>query len=302
MCEDAMVEREALYTVFGPKTAFEMTWWEAERLMEETDIGIIVFGSTEQHGPHNPSGADTLIPLEIAKRAALRLEEEGIRVFISTPIPFGMAHHHLRFPGSLALQPETAISLVTDLATCLVDQGINKLVLMVGHTSAEQTAVLSLAALKLQQEFGTMISLYNWARASREIPYPTEEYARERDRLREMAKSGFYSAHGGEGETAMMMAICPNLVIGEWMEPAPSEEGAARYRGLVVGRKGAHPGKKSGRFIPSPGPYDDFYMKEGRSLGHIGDPTVATIEYGEQYLKVCTVALVEQIKRLHEQK
>jgi creatinine amidohydrolase len=296
-----MVEREELYTIYGPKTAFEMTWKEAEHLVKQTDIGIIVFGSTEQHGPHNPSGADTLIPLEIAKRAARHLKKEGIKIFISTPIPFGMAHHHLRFPGSLALQPETAIKAVFELATCLVDQGINKLVLMVGHTSIDQTAVLSLAALKLQQKYGTMTSLYNWANASREIPYPTEEYTKERDQLKKMAKSKFFSAHGGEGETAMMLVICPNLVIKKWMEPAPSEEGAARYKGLVVGRKGAHPGKKSKLNIPSPGPYDDFYMKQDRSLGHIGDPTVATKEYGEQYLRVCTIALIEQIKRLHNQ-
>lgn len=293
--------KELLYTIYGPKTAFEMTWKEAEYLLKETNIGVLVFGSTEQHGIHNPSGADTLIPLEIAKRAALQLEEEGIKIFITTPIPFGMAHHHTRFAGSLAIQPETAINLVFDLATCLVDQGIEKLILMVGHTSAEQTAVLNLAALKLQQKYGTMTALYNWANSSREIPYSTEQYERERNKLSEMARSSFFSAHGGEGETAMMLAICPNLVKTEWMEPAPSEKGADRYKGLVVGRKGAHPGDKSGLFIPSPGPYDDFYMKNGKSLGHIGDATVATKEYGEQYLKVCTLAFKELVKRLHAQ-
>lgn len=293
--------KELLYTIYGPKTAFEMTWKEAENLLKETNIGVLVFGSTEQHGIHNPSGADTLIPLEIAKRAALQLEEEGIKIFITTPIPFGMAHHHTRFAGSLAIQPETAINLVFDLATCLVDQGIDKLILMVGHTSAEQTAVLNLAALKLQQKYGTMTALYNWANSSREIPYSTEQYERERNKLSEMARSSFFSAHGGEGETAMMLAICPNLVKTEWMEPAPSEKGADRYKGLVVGRKGAHPGDKSGLFIPSPGPYDDFYMKNGKSLGHIGDATVATKEYGEQYLKVCTLAFKELVKRLHAQ-
>jgi len=121
-----MFEKETLLTIYEPKTAFEMTWVEAERQLKETDIGIIVFGSTEQYGPHNPMGADTLIPTEIAKRAASYLKNQGIKVFISTPIPFGMAHHHLRFPGSLALQPETALNLVYDLAVCLIDQGIKK--------------------------------------------------------------------------------------------------------------------------------------------------------------------------------
>ena len=291
-----------LYTVYGPKTAFEMTWREAEELMKETDIGVLILGSTEQHGVHNPSGADTLIPLEIAKRASNKLEKDGIKIFISTPIPFGMAHHHLRFPGSLALQPETAISLVFELATCMVDQGINKIILMVGHTSAEQTAVLNLAALKLHQKYGTMTSIYNWSQVSRDIPYPTEEYKVERDKLKAMAKSAFFSAHGGEGETAMMLAICPNLVIREWMEPAPSERGEARYKGQVVGRKGDFPGRKSGLMIPSPGPYDDFFIKNGRSLGHIGDASVATKEYGDQYLSVCTLAFVELVKKLNVQK
>ena len=296
-----MAERNFLYSVYGPKTAFEMTWKEAEELLEETDIGILVFGSTEQHGIHNPSGADTLIPLEVAKRASMRLSEEGIKVFLTTPIPFGMAHHHLRFAGSIALQPETAMNLVFDVATCLVDQGIKKLVMMVGHTSAEQTAILSLTALKLQQKYGTMVTIYNWASASEEIPYPTAEYTAERDKLKEMSLSSCFSAHGGEGETAMMLAICPGLVNKELMEPGCSHEGEARYKGMVVGRKGAHPGPVSGMFIPSPGPFDDFYKKDGVSLGHIGDPTVATKEYGEQYLKVCSIALTEQIKRLHEQ-
>jgi creatinine amidohydrolase len=265
-----MFEKETLLTIYEPKTAFEMTWVEAERQLKETDIGIIVFGSTEQHGPHNPMGADTLIPTEIAKRAASYLKNQGIKVFISTPIPFGMAHHHLRFPGSLALQPETALNLVYDLAVCLIDQGIKKLILMVGHTSAEQSSVLTLVALKLQQEFGVMTSIYNWSQASRDIPFSTDEYARERDKLKNMAKSAFFSAHGGEGETAMMLVICPNLVIKELMEPAPSENGAARYAGLVVGRKGDHLSNKSKK--------------------------------GVQYLKVCSLALAEQIRRLHAQK
>lgn len=297
-----MPERSFLYNVHGPKTAFEMTWKEAEELLEETDIGILIFGSTEQHGIHNPSGADTLIPLEVAKRAALRLGKDGIKVFITTPIPFGMAHHHLRFAGSIALQPETALNLVFDVATCLVDQGIKKLVLMVGHTSADQIAVLNLAGLKLQQKYGTMVTVYNWASASREIPYPNSEYSSERDKLNEMSRSGCFSAHGGEGETAMMLAICPELVNKDLMESGCSEDGEARYKGLIVGRKGAHPGPVSGLYIPSPGPFDDFYKKDGVSLGHIGDPTVATREYGEQYLKVCSIALTEQIKRLNKQK
>jgi hypothetical protein len=42
-------------------------------------------------------------------------------------------------------------------------------------------------------------------------------------------------------------------------------------------------------------------MKDGKSLGHIGDASVATRNYGDQYLKVCTIAFIELVKRLYAQ-
>ena len=55
--------------------------------------------------------------------------------------------------------------------------------------------------------------------------------------ISQFKKNNCARAHGGEGETAMMFAICPNLVSKLWMEPARSDEGVARYKGLVVSRR-----------------------------------------------------------------
>ena len=70
---------------------------------------------------------------------------------------------------------------------------------------------------------------------------------------------------------------------------------------MVPGRKGAHRGKVSGVYVPSPGPMDDFYKEDGRSLGHIGDPTVATAEWGDQFLDTEALGFAELVRRLHGQ-
>jgi creatinine amidohydrolase len=301
--------REELYTVYGPKTTFEMSWKEAEELIEKGAIGVIIFGATEQHGIHNPSCVDTIIPLEIAKRASLILEKEGIYLIIYTPIPFGMSHHHLPFAGSIALRPETAMMLVEDIGRCMIDQGVKKIILMVGHTSREQRAVLALAGQNLLEKYGVMYMIYEWMEGIRFLGQDHPEVKK----LREMTRVGTWfgredkegfgvDAHGGAIETGPMLAVMPNLVHRDLMIPAPSIEGTMRYRGLIPGRKGGLRGKVSGLYIPSPGPYDDFYKKDGRSLGHIGDPTVATAEWGEQFLNTDALGFAEIIRRFHQQK
>jgi creatinine amidohydrolase/Fe(II)-dependent formamide hydrolase-like protein len=302
-------EREELYTVYGPKTTFEMSWKEAEDLIEKGAIGILIFGATEQHGIHNPSCPDTIIPLEVAKRASLILEKEDINLLIYTPIPFGMSHHHVPYAGSIALRPETAMMLVEDIGRCMIDQGIKKIVLIVGHTSKEQRAVLALAGHNLLEKYGVMYTVYTWMEGMRLL---SEDHP-EVQKLRDMTKVGYWfgredkegfgtDAHGGAMETGPTLAVMPNLVHQDWIISAPSPEGTKRYKGLLPGRKGAHPGKVSGLFIPSPGPLDDFFKKDGRSLGHIGDPTVATAEWGDQFLNTEALGFAELIRRLHRQK
>lgn len=304
-----MKGREELYTVYGPKTTFEMSWPEAEELIKKDAIGVLIFGSTEQHGVHNPMCPDTVIPLEISKRASLMLKEQGIPLIIYTPIPFGMSHHHLPFAGSIALRPETAMMLIEDIGRCMIDQGVKKIVLIAGHTSKEQVAVLILAGQNLLEKYGVMYTVYSWMDGIKTLGLGHPEVKKLRDMTRvgdffgREDKEGFGTdSHGGALETAPMLAVMPGLVHKDRVVPAPSKEGTDRYHGLIPGRKGAHPAKVSGLYVPSPGPYDDFYKQDGRSLGHIGDPTVATAEWGDMFLDTEALGFSVIVQRLHKQK
>ncbi|HYL40940.1 MAG TPA: creatininase family protein, partial [Candidatus Binatus sp.] len=55
-----------------PATVFlgEMTTLEVEAFLRDHQTVIVPVGSTEQHGPHGPLLTDSLIPTEVARRAA----------------------------------------------------------------------------------------------------------------------------------------------------------------------------------------------------------------------------------------
>jgi creatinine amidohydrolase len=274
-----------LYRVYSPKTTLEMTWREAEATLRETDTAILVVGATEQHGPHNPMGLDTFVPLEIAKRAVRLLEAQGVKVLITTPIPFGMSHHHLPYPGSIALRPETLEALIFDIGTSLVDQGVNNLLLFVGHTSVEQEGCCVHAALHLQRRYGMMTGTFNWFREYQALL--------KADPVLRGDAVGF-DAHAGEGETSMMLAIAPHLVDRARMVPSVTEDAEWRYRNPTTKtlRKGGHRGARSQLLVPVPGPKE--YSAGG--LGHVGDPSTATPELGHARLDALATQLVKLLR------
>ena len=58
-----------------PPTVFlgEMTTVEVDAFLKQHHTVIIPVGATEQHGPHGPLLTDVLIPQEVARRAAPRV-------------------------------------------------------------------------------------------------------------------------------------------------------------------------------------------------------------------------------------
>ena len=92
----------------------EMTSPEVKEAMEETGIVIVHVGSMEQHGPHLPIKTDTSIGFEVSRRGAEKfLKETGRRVLLAPSLVFGMSLHHMSFPGTISLQPETLVKVMT---------------------------------------------------------------------------------------------------------------------------------------------------------------------------------------------
>ncbi len=104
------------------------SWPEVEDYLKSCKAIILPIGSTEQHGPTGAIGTDALT----AEAVAL---EVGVQtgVLVAPAQVFGMAEHHLAFPGTMSLQPSTLLLVLNDLLLSLARNGFERLFVINGH-------------------------------------------------------------------------------------------------------------------------------------------------------------------------
>ncbi|MBE3133364.1 MAG: creatininase family protein [Acidobacteria bacterium] len=105
-----------------------MTWTEVEQALTRTDAVIIPVGSIEQHGKHLPLGTDTIAAVETAKLIAQKAD-----VLVAPAVFAGLSLHHMGFPGTIALSPETFEAVVYETAQSLIKHGFRKILFYNGH-------------------------------------------------------------------------------------------------------------------------------------------------------------------------
>jgi creatinine amidohydrolase len=106
----------------------ELTWPESGNAAAELDAVIIPIGAVEQHGPHLPLDVDT----RICEAVALEVSAlTGVPVIPA--LHYGVSASHGDFAGTIALRPETLISVVEDVIDSLHATGIRQFILLNGH-------------------------------------------------------------------------------------------------------------------------------------------------------------------------
>lgn len=243
---------KVIYSVRGPRNLPELTWEEVAEELKHTDLVVIPVGSTEEHGPHMPLAADTIQGIEVSRRIVGQLGNEGIRAVAGPAIPFGISLQLMDFPGTITLTPATLEAVIKEVCNSLIKHGFRKLVLLVGHN--ENLGVMYSAVQELSQQPDVRVLMVNW------MPFLKRHYY-------EILKSK-EGGHGGEGETARVLASIPELVH---LERAKAYHPKRREK--LEYDEPIHTG--GGVFDPPRG------MKELTPVGSIGDPTVATAETGE---------------------
>lgn len=116
-----------------------------DRISPDTVI-LLPFGSQEEQGPHAPMG-DYMIAEAVAMRAA---ELSG--AIVAPCVPFGYAEFFRGFPGGIQLRAPTFTALVEDMLVSFLDHGIDRLIILNGHTT--NSTLIDQVQRKIRREWG----------------------------------------------------------------------------------------------------------------------------------------------------
>lgn len=205
-----------------------MAWrhWEHLTTTEFADgacrdaVAVLPVAAIEQHGPHLPLGTDAILTDGILDAALDRLPD-GVDVLRLPTQRVGLSPEHAGFPGTLTLDAETVIAQWAAIGRSVSRTGIRRMVLLNGHGG--QTAPVDLVALRLRAETGMTV-----VRATYFALIGDDPALDERERR--------FGWHGGLVETALMLAIRPDLVRSERLDDfrSAAEAVAARHSTLRV--------------------------------------------------------------------
>ena len=254
--------KEILYEVKGPKLLGDMTARELAEVLKTADIALIAFGAIENHSAHLPLGSDNFQGDELIKRTAEHLSKRGMPAVPAFCIPFGARTNRFERDaplGDIYLTQETLIKMSEELVLSLVATGFKRFVFIPGHT--ENFAAMHVIAKDLGDLHGIPVIVVNW------IPPMRDEWPK-------IVKNTTHQGHGGEDETAHVMAAVPNLVdlSGIGVYHAPEDTNPVRCDDL------AYYGGAVGLYTP---------VGKDESPGFTGDPGDATAEAGEKSYAKC---------------
>jgi creatinine amidohydrolase len=213
------------------------TWPDIENYLENSRALVIPIGSTEQHGPTGLIGTDAICPETIAHG----LVGEGI--LVAPTISFGMAQHHLGFPGSITLRPSTLMAVIVDVVQSLAVQGFTHFFFLNGHGGNIATVNAAFAELYASASLagrasGLHLKLANWFQGKRVVALSRELFG------------DAEGSHATPSEISLTWHAWPEAERTATLDPVRAPNGAIRdahdYRKTFPdGRIGSEPGLAS---------------------------------------------------------
>ncbi|SDX33672.1 creatinine amidohydrolase [Haloarcula vallismortis] len=236
----------------------EMAWPEVESALQNgTRTVIVAVGAIEQHGPHLPLNMDTLDGDELSRRMAAELGD----ALAAPTIRPGCSGHHMEFPGTITVPPETLMDVIRSYCRSLDEHGFEHIVLVPTH-GGNFGPVRTVAPDIARKLDATVISLADLDEHMQLLNEGLSEAGIEYDQD---------VIHAGAAETAIVLAIGDGLVRTDQIES-----------GL------------EGDISPARLLSDGF--KSITENGVLGDPAKATAEAGEVIIQNVVETYVEQVK------
>lgn len=242
----------------------KMTWPEIKEAFKHAKLAIVPIGAHEQHGPHMTENCDAVLAKRMADKLAARLHPTA---FITPTVTMGVSPHHMNFPGTISLQPETLISILKDIAVSLRHHGITTFLWLNAHGGNQST--LSIACQKLSLELDVTIYYAKTTASASEV-------------YKEYITSSPYG-HSCEREVSEAYYLAPELI---------------RENMLQKGQLQPHP---HWRHLRPGKPLQGFYRyEEMTENGCIGDGRQASYELGEKIVETALDHLEAEIRYMLE--
>ncbi len=250
---------------------------EFAALDRERAIAVLPVAATEQHGPHLPLSVDADIARGVIETALAHLPDELPALFLPLQA-VGFSPEHTAFAGTLTLKAETLIRLWTELAECVADAGVKKLLIF--NTHGGQVGLLDPVARDLRARRGLLVVSTSW------FHLPLLDAQGQDVNARFSAHEQRFGAHAGEVETALMRVLNPGRVRMELARnfASSSEQRAQRFETLGNGR--------SAKFA--------WQAQDLNPSGAVGNASAATAENGRALLDAAGRALAKLLVEMDQ--
>lgn len=235
----------------------------AERIGPDS-IFVQPLGAIEQHGPHLPFHTDLLIADRVSRAAVERVGDE-LDVWLLPPLAYTKSNEHAWNAGTIWLSATTLLAVLDDVGRCVAATGARRLVFFNGHGG--NSALVGVANRELRLRYGLMTFL-----AHPGVPP-------DQGGVSAPEESGM-GIHGGTDETSIMLHLVPDLVRMDLATRNVPEQLA------------------DNRYVRFGGPVGFGWLSDDFGPdGHIGDPTLASVERGARLfdaaVDACAAALAE---------
>jgi creatinine amidohydrolase len=230
------------------------TWAELPKIIAAAaGSAILPVGATEQHGPHMGCGMDAVLAERLCAAVA---ERTGVPMLPTLPYGCSLGHSR-RWPGTIAVKPTTLIELVREIGDWAHHSGVRRLFIVNTHVTNAAPLRCALEMLRAEHD-DMMVAVLNSATISA--------------RVRAVHFADGDDWHANDAETALMLAVAPDMVRTELLADADDPD---RTAGLVF----AHPVNRTSR------------------NGVTGMPSRATAANGDQWFAWMVDDLSEIIRR-----
>ena len=234
----------------------EMTWPEDKEALAQARVALVPVGSFEQHGPNGTFEVDSGRAYGFGKLLAARMYPQAV---LAPAVSIGVSYHHINFPGTITLRPETFMAVVYDVVWSLHQHGIEKFLILNGHGG--NIPSLGVLIVKLREELGVKVAWTSFTSLGREVI-----------QARVTSES---KGHACEGEMSQAMVLAPHTVRQEAF--VPGEFKGYPYRHLREGFNLAYA----------------YRFDEITANGALGDATLAIEELGREIIETALKYAVE---------